>query len=94
MNSKLNLAKIVLASCFIVINLLVPTLYAKTAPDSLKTFYLPTIRVIIGKTSEAIGSVTQLETGNLTQVATISEAYNAHPVSVLRLAVRMKATFA
>ncbi|MDD2229152.1 MAG: TonB-dependent receptor plug domain-containing protein [Candidatus Cloacimonetes bacterium] len=45
----------VLILCF-----LVASLRADLAPDSLKTFTLPTIRVIVDKPSEAIGSLTQI----------------------------------
>jgi outer membrane cobalamin receptor len=49
-------------------------LSAEPVPDSLKTFHLPTIRVIVGKPSEAIGSLQQINLQDSKDALSLREA--------------------
>ncbi|MDY0150660.1 MAG: TonB-dependent receptor plug domain-containing protein [Candidatus Cloacimonas sp.] len=60
---------LILIFCSILLN-------AKPAPDSLKTFTLPTIRVIVDKPSEAIGSLIQIRTGDNEAALSMLEAFS------------------
>lgn len=50
-------------------------LAAITAPDSLKTYLLPTVKVIVEKPSEAIGSVKQLSPGDNEAAMSLRETF-------------------
>lgn len=61
--------------CLIAASLYCLGLGAKPNPDSLKTYTLPTIRVIVDKPSQAIGSLVQLHTDDSASAANLREAF-------------------
>ncbi len=65
--------------CLSVFILLVSNLFASQTPDSLKTFYLPTVRVIVSKNSEAIGILSHLSGDKIASAGTIQEAMQNTP---------------